>query len=95
MLLWPWPEHLTCCTVVIGNCSNRRLPSGRKVMIGVTTDEFARSLHKPHKFDPYLERKKQLERLLSDGAYSPEPKLFPSSIVSVQRYVIGIFRLWW
>ena len=35
---------------------------GRKVMIGVTTDEFARSLHKPHKFDPYPERKKDLER---------------------------------
>ena len=68
---------------------------GGQVMIGVTTDEFARSLHKPHKFDPYLERKKQLERLLSDGDYSPEPKSSPSSIVSVQQYVIGIFRLSW
>ncbi len=38
---------------------------GRKVMIGVTTDEFARSLHKPHKFDPYSKRKNDLERLLS------------------------------
>jgi cytidyltransferase-like protein len=38
---------------------------GRKVMIGVTTDEFARKLHKPHKFDPYPKRKKDLERLLA------------------------------
>jgi cytidyltransferase-like protein len=38
---------------------------GRKVMIGVTTDEFARALHKPHRFDPYPKRKKDLERLLS------------------------------
>jgi len=38
---------------------------GRKVMIGVTTDEFARTLHKPHKFDEYSKRTKDLERLLS------------------------------
>ncbi len=38
---------------------------GSKVMIGVTTDEFARTLHKPHKLDPYAKRKKDLERLLS------------------------------
>jgi cytidyltransferase-like protein len=38
---------------------------GRKVMIGVTTDEFARALHKPHRFDPYYKRKRDLERLLS------------------------------
>jgi cytidyltransferase-like protein len=38
---------------------------GRNVMIGITTDEFARKLHKPHKFDPYPKRKKDLERLLA------------------------------
>jgi len=37
---------------------------GRRVMIGVTCDEFARSLHKPHKVDPYAKRKTDLERLL-------------------------------
>jgi cytidyltransferase-like protein len=38
---------------------------GRKVVIGITTDEFARRLHKPHKFDPYPKRKKDVERLLA------------------------------
>ncbi len=37
---------------------------GRKVMIGVTSDEFARSLHKPHKVDPYTKRRNDLEHLL-------------------------------
>jgi pantetheine-phosphate adenylyltransferase len=34
------------------------------VIIGVTSDPFARSLHKPHRVDPYLARKRDLERLL-------------------------------
>ncbi len=38
---------------------------GRKVMIGITSDNFARYLHKPHKVDPYAKRKEDLERLLS------------------------------
>ena len=50
---------------------------GRMVMIGVTTDEFARSLHKPHKFDPYAERKKQLERLLSRWGLLSRTKIVP------------------
>jgi len=37
---------------------------GRKVMIGITSDEFAKSLHKPHKVDPYSKRRLDLERLL-------------------------------
>jgi len=37
---------------------------GRKVMIGVTSDEFAKSLHKPHKLDSYTKRRVYLERLL-------------------------------
>jgi len=37
---------------------------GRKVMIGITSDQFARSLHKPHKVDPYSKRKLDLEHLL-------------------------------
>jgi len=50
---------------------------GRKVMIGITTDEFARSLHKPHKFDPYPERKKQLERLLSRWRLLSRAQIMP------------------
>ena len=37
---------------------------GRRVMIGVTSDDFAKSLHKPHKLDSYAKRRKDLERLL-------------------------------
>ena len=50
---------------------------GRKVMIGVTTDEFARSLHKPHKFDSYIERKKELERLLSQWGLLSRAQIVP------------------
>lgn len=39
--------------------------AGRNVVIGVTSDTFARRLHKPHKVDPYSLRKRELERLLS------------------------------
>lgn len=37
---------------------------GKTVIIGVTSDTFARSLHKPHKIDPYQSRKKHLEKTL-------------------------------
>lgn len=37
---------------------------GRKVVIGVTSDDFAKSLHKPHKVDPYVTRRVDLEHLL-------------------------------
>jgi pantetheine-phosphate adenylyltransferase len=37
---------------------------GRTVMIGITTDRFARSLHKPHRFDHYEKRRRDLSRLL-------------------------------
>jgi len=50
---------------------------GRKVMIGITTDEFARSLHKPHRFDPYLKRKKDLERLLSRWGVLSRAQIVP------------------
>ena len=43
----------------------RAFAVGRKVMIGVTSDAFARKLHKPHKVDPYEVRKRYVERLLS------------------------------
>jgi len=50
---------------------------GRKVMIGVTTDAFARSLHKPHKVDSYPQRKKDLERLLSRWGLLSRTKIVP------------------
>jgi pantetheine-phosphate adenylyltransferase len=37
---------------------------GRRVMIGVTSEDFAKSLHKPHKVDSYGKRRGDLERLL-------------------------------
>jgi len=37
---------------------------GQTVMIGISSDQFARSLHKPHKVDPYSKRRLDLERLL-------------------------------
>jgi len=37
---------------------------GQTVMIGISSDQFARSLHKPHKVDPYSKRRVDLERLL-------------------------------
>jgi cytidyltransferase-like protein len=38
---------------------------GRRVVIGVTTDSFAHTLHKPHKVDPYAKRKRDLQKLLA------------------------------
>ena len=37
---------------------------GKKVTIGITSDGFARQLHKPHKIDPFESRKIELENLL-------------------------------
>ena len=50
---------------------------GRKVMIGVTSDDFARSLHKPHKVDPYTRRKKDLERLLAKWRVMSRASIVP------------------
>ncbi len=50
---------------------------GRKVMIGITTEEFARTLHKPHKLDSYSKRKKELERLLSRWGFLSRAQIVP------------------
>ena len=42
----------------------RAFEVGQKVIIGVTSDSFARSLHKPHRVDAYMARRRDLERLL-------------------------------
>jgi len=43
----------------------RAFEVGRKVMIGVSSETFVRSLHKPHKVDSYMRRERDLARLLS------------------------------
>lgn len=50
---------------------------GRKVMIGITSDDFARTLHKPHKVDPYRKRKKDLERLLTTWGVLSRVRIVP------------------
>ena len=50
---------------------------GRRVMIGVTSDKFARYLHKPHKVDPYVKRKSDLERLLTRWGVMSRAKIVP------------------
>jgi pantetheine-phosphate adenylyltransferase len=50
---------------------------GRKIMIGVTSDGFARSLHKPHKVDSYGKRKADLERLLERWGVRARAKIVP------------------
>lgn len=50
---------------------------GRTVMIGITSDDFARSLHKPHKLDPYARRKKDLERLLATWGVLSRTRIVP------------------
>ena len=50
---------------------------GGKVMIGVTSDEFARSLHKPHKVDPYAKRRADLERLLARWGVLSRARVVP------------------
>ena len=55
----------------------RAFAVGRKVMIGITSDDFARSLHKPHKLDLYNRRKKDLERLLATWRVSSRARFVP------------------
>ena len=50
---------------------------GQRVMIGVTSDEFARTLHKPHKFDEYDKREKDLKHLLFRWGVLSRAKVVP------------------
>ena len=49
---------------------------GRRVMIGITSDEFARTLHKPHRFDAYAKGRETLSAYSRGGACCQERKLF-------------------
>jgi pantetheine-phosphate adenylyltransferase len=70
---------------------------GRTVMIGITTDQFARSLHKPHKFDPYSKRKRDLERLLKRWRLLSRSRIVPlndrfgptATLSSIQALVVS------
>jgi pantetheine-phosphate adenylyltransferase len=55
----------------------KALAVGNTVLIGVTTDRFARTLHKPHRFDEYAKRKRDLERLLSRWGVKSRAKIVP------------------
>lgn len=48
---------------------------GKTIVIGVTSDKFARSLHKPHKVDSYLSRKHDLEKLLKKWEVLPRARI--------------------
>ncbi len=50
---------------------------GRRVMIGITNDEFAKTLHKPHKLDSYAKRKRDVERLLSRWGVLSRARIVP------------------
>jgi len=52
---------------------------GRQVIIGITSDNFAHELHKPHKVDPYETRKGELEQLLSKWGVLSRAKIVPLS----------------
>ena len=70
---------------------------GRRVMIGITTDHFARSLHKPHRFDPYAKRKMDLERLLKRWGVLSRARIVPlndrfgptASVSGIQALVVS------
>lgn len=50
---------------------------GDKVLIGLTTDEFARSLNKPHKIDCYDKRLKELNRFLAERGLEKRAIILP------------------
>lgn len=50
---------------------------GHRVIIGITSDDFARSLHKPHKLDVYNRRRKDLERLLASWGVLSRARIVP------------------
>lgn len=50
---------------------------GEKVIIGITTDEFATSLRKPHKIDCYDKRLKDLNRFLAERGLEKRAIIVP------------------
>jgi cytidyltransferase-like protein len=50
---------------------------GRRVVIGITSDEFVNRLHKPHKVDPYVARKRDVERLIARWGLLSRARVVP------------------
>ena len=50
---------------------------GDRVIVGLTTDEFAGNLHKPHKTDCYAKREKDLIRFLAERGLEKRAEIFP------------------
>ncbi len=50
---------------------------GDRVIIGLTTDKFAASLHKSHKIDCYEKREKDLIRFLAERGLENRAEIFP------------------
>ena len=50
---------------------------GDRVIIGLTTDEFAGNLHKAHKFDCYAKREEDLIRFLMEMGLETRAEIFP------------------
>ena len=50
---------------------------GDRVIIGLTTNEFAENLHKPHKIDCYAKREKDLIRFLAERGLEKRAEFFP------------------
>jgi pantetheine-phosphate adenylyltransferase len=48
-----------------------------RVIIGLTTDEFARRLKKPHKIDCYEKRRRDLEKFLEEKGFSERADIVP------------------
>jgi pantetheine-phosphate adenylyltransferase len=50
---------------------------GEKIIIGVTTDEFARSLKKPHEIDCYNKRRTDVVEFIDRNSYNNRAVLIP------------------
>ena len=50
---------------------------GRTVKIGIVTDQFARTLHKPHRVDSFEKRKRDVERLLKHWGLLSRARIVP------------------
>jgi cytidyltransferase-like protein len=55
----------------------RAFEVGRKVMIGVSSETFVRSLHKPHKVDSYERRERDLAHLLQRLGLKSRARIVP------------------
>ena len=50
---------------------------GDRVIVGLTTDEFAGNLHKPHEIDCYAKREKDIIRFLAERGLEKRAEIYP------------------